>query len=346
MIELAHHIEALLLENDCVIIPGFGGFVAHYTPAERIDEENRFLPPTRLIGFNPQLQMNDGLLAQSYMGVYGTNFPDATKMVEKKVDELLELLRSEGRAELPNVGELYCSIHGNYEFRPYDHRITTPGLYGLDSFEMSELKQLSSGSVKTDTDCREEAAGRNPRRPEIEIDFAAIARVAAMIAVAVTCFFFSTPIENTEVVKANYAQMLPEGWFEGEGQRSLAINPVVTHQSAKETKKSARPSKNVSPVKAVEKKVEKPAPSASEVKGTVAVAKRYHIIVASVGTEKDALAMAEELKAKGYAEAQAVIADGKKRVSIGAYSTHTEAMKDLSIIRQNMAYQGAWVLKK
>ena len=27
MIELAQHIEALLLENDCVIVPNFGGFV-------------------------------------------------------------------------------------------------------------------------------------------------------------------------------------------------------------------------------------------------------------------------------------------------------------------------------
>lgn len=63
MIELAQHIEALLLENDCVIVPGLGGFVAHYTPAMRVAEENTFLPPTRIIGFNPQLKMNDGLLS-------------------------------------------------------------------------------------------------------------------------------------------------------------------------------------------------------------------------------------------------------------------------------------------
>ena len=44
MIELAQHIEALLLENDCVIVPGLGGFVAHYTPAMRVAEENTFLP--------------------------------------------------------------------------------------------------------------------------------------------------------------------------------------------------------------------------------------------------------------------------------------------------------------
>ena len=30
MIELARHIEILLLENDCVIVPELGGFIAHY----------------------------------------------------------------------------------------------------------------------------------------------------------------------------------------------------------------------------------------------------------------------------------------------------------------------------
>ena len=32
MIELARHIEILLLENDCVIVPELGGFIAHYQP--------------------------------------------------------------------------------------------------------------------------------------------------------------------------------------------------------------------------------------------------------------------------------------------------------------------------
>ena len=55
MKELSQHIETLLLENDCVIIPGFGGFVAHYASAQWVEEECIYLPPTRNIGFNPQL---------------------------------------------------------------------------------------------------------------------------------------------------------------------------------------------------------------------------------------------------------------------------------------------------
>ena len=64
MNELSRHIEVLLFENDCVIIPNFGGFVTHYTPSKRDVKENLFIPPTRVIGFNDQLKLNDGLLVQ------------------------------------------------------------------------------------------------------------------------------------------------------------------------------------------------------------------------------------------------------------------------------------------
>ena len=62
MISLARHIELLLLEHDCVIVPGLGGFIANHTEARYTgDEEHLFLPPYRTIGFNQQLQVNDGL---------------------------------------------------------------------------------------------------------------------------------------------------------------------------------------------------------------------------------------------------------------------------------------------
>ena len=52
MIELARHIEILLLENDCVIVPELGGFIAHYQPAYYAESDNIYFPPMRTIGFN------------------------------------------------------------------------------------------------------------------------------------------------------------------------------------------------------------------------------------------------------------------------------------------------------
>lgn len=243
MIELAQHIEALLLENDCVIVPGLGGFVAHYASATRVKEENIFLPPTRIIGFNPQLKMNDGLLVQSYMSVYGTNFSDATKMVERKVDELIATLHEDGKVDLPNVGEVRYTIHNTFDFAPYDNKITTPYLYGLDAFEMQELSALEKPSTENVAAYSVPAAIKKEKRTfSIKFNRAYLTNAAAVVAAIVLSFFFSTPIENTEVVEENYAKLLPDELFEKIEKQSLAITPIVVKQNTP-TSKSANKQK-------------------------------------------------------------------------------------------------------
>ena len=384
MIELAQHIEVLLLENDCVIVPGLGGFVAHYTPAMRVAEENVFLPPTRIIGFNPQLKMNDGLLVQSYMAVYDTDFSDATRIVEKEVAHIFTALHEEGKVDLPNIGELRYSIHGIYDFVPYDHRITTPYLYGLDSFEMQELAELEKPYMEKAIRYSVPVVPEDKkRRFEIKFNRSYLSNAVAMIAVVALFFFLSTPIENTEVVEGNYAQLLPNELFEMIEKESLAINPIVVSRKADTPKASAQKNtgqkakKKVVPVAVREVKVgqanaqnapvvSQPKQQAAEVSsstsvttkseiqkttaGTVAPslvsAQKYHVIIASVGTEKDAEAMAKQLIEKGYPHAKAIVGDGKMRVSIESCGTETEAYQVLNRVRQNETHKNAWVLKK
>ena len=384
MIELAQHIEVLLLENDCVIVPGLGGFVAHYTPAMRVAEENVFLPPTRIIGFNPQLKMNDGLLVQSYMAVYNTDFSDATRIVEKEVAYIFTALHEEGKVDLPNIGELRYSIHGIYDFVPYDHKITTPYLYGLDSFEMQELVELKKPYMEKTIRYSVPVVPEDKKRKfEIKFNRSYLSNAVAMIAVVALFFFLSTPIENTEVFEGNYAQLLPNELFEMIEKESLAINPIVVSRKADTPKASAQKNtgqkakKKVVPVAVREVKVSQAnmqnasvvsrskqqaaevsssasATIKSEVQkttaGTVAPslvsAKKYHVIIASVGTEKDAEAMARQLIEKGYPHAKAIVGDGKMRVSIESCGTETEAYQALNRVRQNETYKNAWVLKK
>lgn len=393
MIEIAQHIETLLLENDCVIVPQLGGFVAHYTPARRVAGENLFLPPARIIGFNPQLKMNDGLLVQSYMSLYETDFPDATRRVEKEVRELKALLHEEGKAELPNVGELRCSIHGTYDFVPYDHRMAAPSLYGLGSFEMRELSALPQPAATRPGGPQLPTPERRRRPGRIRIRRHHLSNAAAIVAAILLFFCLSVPVENTEIPEENYARLLPEELFEKIEKRSLAITPIVISQQPDEQKKSNR---TVAPVTVKEVKVKqqpqpeakpkttpasapetrpatataqpaataqspaavkpaqadkasataKTAATATPANKPAATAKRYHIIVASVGTEKDARAMASSLIGEGHAGAQALIGDGKMRVSIRSCATQEEAYQVLKEVRRNEKYQQAWVLKK
>ena len=368
MIELAQHIEALLLENDCVIVPGLGGFVAHYAPATRVEEENIFLPPTRIIGFNPQLKMNDGLLVQSYMSVYGTNFSDATKIVEREVDELIAALHEEGKVDLPNVGEVRYTIYDTFDFAPYDNKITTPYLYGLDAFEMQELSALEKPKTEKDTFSLVPATTPKEKRTfAVRFNRAYLTNAAAVAAVIILSFFFSTPIENTEVIEENYATLLPDELFEKIEKQSLAITPIVLKQNtpARKTanKQTGTQKKVVAPVAVREVKVAKEPTVSTETKAkeqashsvatttdapkqnvqpaaakpVVAAPKRpYHIIIASVGTEKDAEAMAAQLVAKGFSGAKAIVGDGKMRVSIESCGTEVEAYQALEIGRAHV----------
>ncbi|AVM51795.1 sporulation related protein [Bacteroides zoogleoformans] len=348
MIELSQHIEALLLENDCVIVPGLGGFVAHYTSATRIEEESLFLPPTRIIGFNPQLTMNDGVLVQSYMAVYNTSFADATRIIERKVEDIFATLHEEGKLDLPNVGELRYSIYGTYEFIPYDDKITSPYLYGLDSFEMKKLSALTQTTGGKLIPLTPAIEGNKKRNFEIKINRSYLSNAVAMIAAVVLFFLLSTPLENTEVLEGNYAQLLPGDLFKKIEKQSLAFTPIVSKTvKNKKNPVALAPAKpevmaNVSrPVTAVTQTVDAP-----EIVKPVPPPLPYHIIVASVGTEKDAQLMAEHLIQKGFSGAKAIIGDGKMRVSILSCSTEAEVYQALTEIRKNEAYQNAWVLKK
>ena len=351
MIELSQHIGTLLLENDCVIIPGLGGFVAHYTSATRIAEENLFLPPARVIGFNPRLRMNDGILVQSYMAAYHTSFADATRMVERKVEEIFATLHEEGKIDLPSVGELRYSIYNTYDFFPYDDKITTPYLYGLDCFEIKELSSLEQSAGGKTAPLIPAATNKNRRRNiKIRINRSYLSNAVAMIAAVFFFFFLSSPLENTEVVEGNYAQMLPGELFEKIKQQSLAITPITVPGMA-ENKKDVYASIPIAKPKAVAEtpRSMKTATSKSDttkVVASIVPTKSYHIIVASVGTEKDAEAMAEQLRQNNSTGAKAIVGEGKKRVSIQSCSTEAEAYQALNKIRKNEAYQNAWVLKK
>lgn len=349
MIELAQHIEVLLLENDCVIVPGFGGFVAHYAPAVRVEEENIFLPPTRTIGFNPQLKMNDGILVQSYMAVYDTNFSDATRMVEQEVEELIAVLHEEGATDLGNIGEIRYTIHNTYEFIPYDNKITTPYLYGLDSFEMKDLVALRQSVVTGKTF---PILAKEKKNYEIRINRAYLRNAVAMVAAIALFFFMSTPVENTYVAKDNYAQLIPMEIFGKMGQQSVVLAPVATQTLSPAVKNNLKKEvitkkKPVKPVAVKEVKVSKVVSEAEKpVVRPQKSGKPFHLIVASVASLKDAEMMAAQLKEKGFAGAKALQGDGKIRVSIMSCATRDEANSQLSKLRENVAYQNAWMLTK
>ena len=142
------------MENDCVIVPGLGGFVAHHVSARYDEQDGLFLPPYRTLGFNAQLRMNDSLLVQSYVDAYELSYPEALAQIEKEVDEIYQALDEDGLFELNDLGSLSRNSEGNLEFEPFESGILTPLYYGLSSFSFTKFvaeKQSAPTTIEVKT---------------------------------------------------------------------------------------------------------------------------------------------------------------------------------------------------
>lgn len=142
MINLARHIEILLLEHDCVVIPGLGGFITNAEEARFLEQEWQMMPPYRTVRFNQALKTNDGLLVQSYMNIYDASYPAAQKQMQMDIDEMMDQLNLTGEYVMENIGTLRIDINHNISLETDESGINTPWFYGLSSFALEPVEAI------------------------------------------------------------------------------------------------------------------------------------------------------------------------------------------------------------
>lgn len=135
--EINSYIKELLLLNDCVIVPEFGGFVSNYKPAQI--KHNRFMPPSKEIAFNPKLQKNDGLLISFISETEEIGYFEAKQKVESFVDESLLKLENYERLTFEGIGQLYYDRMENLLFEPITDENLLIDSLGLESFSYEKL---------------------------------------------------------------------------------------------------------------------------------------------------------------------------------------------------------------
>jgi len=131
---IATHISELLYNHDCVIIPGFGGFVCSYQPAEIHPTQYTVSPPRKAISFNKNLQNNDGLLVNHIATKTGMGFDAAFEHVYGWSMATKNLLKNGESIVLQNVGKFYLDIENNLQFA-VDNKVNyLKTSYGLKTF--------------------------------------------------------------------------------------------------------------------------------------------------------------------------------------------------------------------
>lgn len=148
--EINQYIKELLLLNDCVIIPEFGGFVSNYKPA--IIEGNQFFPPCKEIAFNNKLISNDGLLINFIADQEGLSYFSAKQKLEDFVEETLLSLEQNRNVYFDGVGYLHYDSRENLQFEPQLKQNLLVESYGLQNFSYEKLyqRQIPKPAFKVD----------------------------------------------------------------------------------------------------------------------------------------------------------------------------------------------------
>ena len=121
----------LLHAHDCVIVPGWGGFLAQDRSA-RLDQPHQVVhPPARTIGFNRHLQRNDGLLTDELARRQGLSFAEANAQLDRTVAEWWQRLDGQGRLELRRIGIFHRDAQRNVLFDPEGRTNFLKDAFGL-----------------------------------------------------------------------------------------------------------------------------------------------------------------------------------------------------------------------
>lgn len=325
---LISHIEYLLTENDCVIVPGWGGFVAqqHYA----VITESSVLPPSREICFNPGLVHDDGILLSSIAQTRGISYSEARRLLSNEVEIF--------NAELSRLQQVTFGKIGTFSFDEDRSLLFVPEVDGqmcLESFGFAPLKLQTLDDLKPavlPAASRERKPFAEQEGDIIHIRFSKrkMLRAMASAAAILILWVFSSPV-NDQRSNISCAGIISQ--IELSKALSDKKSPVRVKADSlvqKDTVVAAREVKV--PVK----------------KDTVVVSDdRYFIVLGSFQTENAANRHKVQLTEVGVPHVGVKKMGSKMRTYLKGFADKDSAMKYLNKIRDERdEYREAWLYCK
>lgn len=382
MNELSRHIEILLLSNDCVIVPGFGGFVAHHKVAEYDMEEKTFYPPQRVLGFNSQLVLNDSLLVQSYAEAYDLSYPEALRKIENEVEEIKQQIEVEGEYKFRGIGTVSKTAEGYYDFEPCVAGLVSPSLYGFTSYIMdavngvadadgasdtedsAEKKLLSAADVvtgETEVDVKDDAEDtEDVEDDEVEDEeeergiYVSYKKMWYAAAASLILLLLPLAYNSLTVGRGSQSSNVIRGSVGDTGKEVVSKIGEGIDTFMKATNSESVPADTVNITEKTVKQEaagEAVADTKVQTEKTGEVSKetvkgQYSIILASRVSKKGAEDFVKRLNRAGYKEASVYEDGSMRRVVYGSYGSEREAERALNVLKKkNETFASTWVQK-
>jgi hypothetical protein len=378
MSKLSDTIGVLLLRNNCVVIPEFGGFVAKVVSAQIDIAKGVVNPPKKALSFNKNLNNNDGLLISTLAQEKNITFDQASTIVSEKVRDIKVTLNKGERVHFQNVGFLYINKAGAISFEQDRFFNLLLSSYGLSSVHfVAEVEEVQT-TTKT-VEKKAKVIDLNPvKKPEIaesneskeefsqleastekskfKILKSVVKYAAAAVIIPVGFYSFWIPMK-TDVLQSGVVYSQDFNPFNksieplydfSDKRKTIKIDSVRKGESMKEI--VSQFSENTAvfsyaidddlfvPVRLTKESKSSPVNDSKEIQ------KGYHLIVGCFENKENASSLVKELTNQGF---NSVIVDyhkGLHRVS----AAHSIKKKKVLNIREklNSMDLSSWVLKK
>ncbi len=225
--EINRYIKDLLLEHDCVVIPGLGGFIGSPIGAEQQPVTKSINPPGKRITFNGQLQRNDGLLIHHVSITKAISYDVAEDEVYQFVKESKKRLEQSGLIMFPEVGKLMADNEGIISFYPTPGRNLLQESFGLKPVHYRQTFDALSSIDSTEyieTPLQAARTGKSKTRRFISTYGVSIA------AVLVLGLFITQEIYFKPLTLDQFGFFSPPAFFNAEESTPNTIHSPIAHE--------------------------------------------------------------------------------------------------------------------
>jgi hypothetical protein len=347
--KIGFYIGALLYQHDCVVIPGFGGFIANYTPAFIHPVQNTFTPPSRQIMFNASLLHNDGLLASHIAHAEGIGFDQALIRITEEVALIQKEVKSGKSVIIEGLGSLRANQEDNIIFTPRLFNNYLEDAYGLATFVSPAIRRNGYHSGQN--------SGEKSNVIHLPVAVKRIAAIAVpLIAIGLWSLFNTDRINN---FTSNYSSIFPSELVSqfsiSSIKKSIPIyvlshskSSPVKHAEVNDAVTKANPAKAVSqPVTTNETaSADKPAVQTPVTEVNSVASGHFMIISGAFKVKENANKLVTQLKAK---DLDATIAgQNKKGLYLVCAASCDDAGQATLKLKEVLGkgIDSAWILKK
>ncbi|MCD6597085.1 MAG: SPOR domain-containing protein [Bacteroidales bacterium] len=341
-LDISDNIKNLLYQHDCVILPGFGGFVANYKPAEVDYNRNIFAPPSKDISFNSQLTHNDGLLISDVSYSSGLAYLDAKRNVENYIKELKSRLENGRKVVIDELGTFLYNKEKNLQFEPDKLKNYLIDSIGLSTFEFSLLEEYD---VRKRIQSKFRASQKNVnRRKIIKRTLIAVPVLAALVLVPLKTNLLKTNTlsfnpfnQNTEITHKPASPLVQE--------EASFVQPV-SEASPEETESLNEKEVLVPGDKPEEVSSEIVTETLSSVEPVIVQERRYDIVAGSFKNKDNANRLSNSLLKEGYNAELLEAPNGFYRVLIEGSPVFVVARKEMYKFKYSHPGENYWLLKR